>query len=693
MLNPILSLLTIGLLSIHQYIPTENTDYIQYFNDVRKVEASNIFPAANQSCLYLSSIFIEVGLEKTTGDLANTAFGKFLKQSLGGTQAIQSFINILNSPEYADKLKDYGLEPELVINFLKKLCQKNFSPLDFSYIERQSVLDIIKNEIHILSQEDLNSLGSFNYFGTIPILDRNGETVTALNPKNRKWISYNDIPKSLILAVLSAEDRRFFIHKGSDQIAISRIAKQIIGDQRVTGGSTLTMQLLKNMYFQSKSSQVPFFQEGSGATLLRKVREWYWAKPFESHFKTDDLFHKKQILEYYFNLIYLGSNIQGIEQASQVYFSKPARDMTSAESAYIVTLLKAPNKYSNPLNYEGLTKGRRNDYVLNRMGELCSDIHQSIFLTNQKEVKSLMKDICKKGGKKINREFIEEQKNTALPLWDGAEFVETHESFIPIQRQIKLQVDKIDFQSPNEAKELTVETTIDKNLQQVLFEVMKSYLDKYDLEKDNLSEVEPIKDNKGDKVKIRMKDIPYSLDFKLRAIINSLENNEVKWFYSIQLNPDSFSFNLKIAEDFLKKTDSFTHKEINNIIQGLQTRLNRRIEFVGSLLFIKLEKTGGFSIYNFNQVLSRSRFSDKRINKIRDELSLTEVQNFIYKRVMARIYQNRSRDNLEPVLYLGKGKVVNRSLESVFLIDSHKPHLYNYRSGDFFLGKKRIFFL
>ena len=694
-MNPILALITAGLLSIHQYIPKEKNNYIQYFDEIKEAEASNIFPAANQSCLYLQSVFVTAGLEKGIGDLAYSGFGDVLREAFQ-PEIIEAVIDFLSFEENADKVRDYGLKPEEVIDFLKKICKKDFSPLDFSYLEGQQVLALIQNEIHVLSKKDLNTLGSFQYFGTGAIKDRQGRILTSLNPENRTWLSYSEIPKSLILAVLAAEDRRFFIHEGSDEIAISRIAKQFLANQRITGGSTLTMQLLKNMYFESKSSNIIFFQQGKGALLLRKVREWYWAKIFENHFKKTDLFHKKQILELYFNLVYLGRNIQGVEQASQVYFSKSARELSLAESAYIVTLLKAPNTYSNPKNYyvddeesekSQTTKFRRDDYVLNRVGTLCTEIAQGQFLSSKKKVQSLMKELCKINEKKITLDFIEEQKKETLPHWEAPQIIKTEDYIIPIQKQVEAKINTIDFSSRNDSKELSIQTTIDKNLQKVLFDVMRSYLDQYDSRVDELSQVEPIRSSSNKKETIIFNDIPYSLNYRIQGLLSFLEEEELKWFYAIRLNPHSFYLDFKNGENFLKSLNK-SEAQIKQLRKSVEGALRGRSGSVGTLIFISLDKTGIFSFYSLEEVLNKTQFSEERIARIQSYLSPHLARDFIYKRALNRIYQGRQRDELEPLLYLGGQGVRDKSLQEVTLIESHRFHLNAYQVGDFFWAKK-----
>ncbi|MBC6415556.1 MAG: transglycosylase domain-containing protein [Bdellovibrionales bacterium] len=698
MLHPFFTLIVVGLLSIHQYMPIDNLKYRKYFDDVRDVQDVNVFSVANQTCLYLKDIFIDVGLEKTLGsNLANNIFGDVLKQELIEDSSFQSVIDILKNDLYSNKLRNYGLDSTAVIDFLKKLCKNDFSPFDFSPIDRKNVLNFIEKEIHILSEEDLNSFGKFSYFGTLPLLSRKGRFIGSLNPISRKWLSYNEIPKPLILALLASEDRRFFVHQGADEFAISRIAKLLISNEKLAGGSTLTMQLLKNMYFEQKSSENLFFREYESSLFLRKVREWYWAKIFEKKVekRNSPFSSKKLILEYYFNLIDFGNNVQGIAQASQVYFSKPVQDISLGEAAYLVTLLKGPYKYSNPDNYESHTKDRRDDYVLNRVATLCSQIHRSEFLTDNKKIRNLMRNLCKEGTKKIDVHYIEREKERKLPLWESAKFLESHDSIIPIKRKAKRFLNTVKPKSPDDSKELTVQTTLDENLQKILFQVMREYLDEHDQEKNKLHLIKPIKIGSNKKMGVLSEDIDYSLNRDIKTFLNLFNQLERKWLYSIQinlgpLNPISFNnSSAELAKQFLNQFNFISEEQIADLVSDIKTELLKQQKDVGTLLFIELKKDH-FSLFTLEDMLENQGviFSFKEKKRWQKILSVNRVQNSLYKRALARVYALRSRPDLEPVLYLGENFVISRDLERVFLKETYLAHLKTYSQGDFFWAKK-----
>lgn len=170
----------------------------------------------------------------------------------------------------------------------------------------------------------------------------------------REWIPLERVPSSLIKALLLIEDRRFFSHFGIDPIAIGRALW--INTTRgtvVQGGSTLTQQLAKNLYYSPKR------------TIGRKLRESMASLALE--FK----YQKEEILESYLNEIYLGQagpvSIYGVGEASHRYFSKNLDDLSIDEIALIVGLIKGPNTYSPVKNMEYATN--RRNVVLRRLRE------------------------------------------------------------------------------------------------------------------------------------------------------------------------------------------------------------------------------------------------------------------------------------------------------------------------------------
>lgn len=158
-------------------------------------------------------------------------------------------------------------------------------------------------------------------------------------------VSYYELPKNLINAVVSIEDRRFFSHNGVDIFGIIRAyhANKSAG-RIVQGGSTITQQLAKLLFLKSEK------------TFKRKIQEVILA------IKLERKYTKEQILTFYLNRAYFGSGNYGVIDASKHYFNKTISDLNLQESALLAGLLKAPSKIS-PKNNAKLAKARTNTVI------------------------------------------------------------------------------------------------------------------------------------------------------------------------------------------------------------------------------------------------------------------------------------------------------------------------------------------
>jgi penicillin-binding protein 1A len=173
----------------------------------------------------------------------------------------------------------------------------------------------------------------------------NGELIAEYAIEKRLFIPYDAIPKPIVNAFLSAEDKNFFNHPGIDAQGIIRAVinnfKNIINDKRLEGASTITQQVAKNFLLTNEVS------------LKRKVKEAILA------FRIEKAYSKERILELYLNQIYLGSGTYGIAAASLEYFDKSVKELNYSESALLAALPKAPSKY-NPFRFYEEAKSRRN---------------------------------------------------------------------------------------------------------------------------------------------------------------------------------------------------------------------------------------------------------------------------------------------------------------------------------------------
>jgi penicillin-binding protein 1A len=171
------------------------------------------------------------------------------------------------------------------------------------------------------------------------ILDRNGELVTEFfSEEKRELVSIDQMPRHLIDALLTREDRDFYKHRGFRLWYIIRAAMDIVTGRSFRGGSTLSQQLAGYLY-----------ADRTDISIKRKLVELWWALQLERNLT------KNEILEQYLNTMYFGHNTYGVEAASQFYFKHSARDLTVAESAMLVIQLASPGRYS-PINHPNRAK-------------------------------------------------------------------------------------------------------------------------------------------------------------------------------------------------------------------------------------------------------------------------------------------------------------------------------------------------
>ncbi len=197
---------------------------------------------------------------------------------------------------------------------------------------------------------DAGDIGELELNEPLRIYTADGKLIRQFGVERRLPRTFEQIPPIMVQAFLAAEDDRFFKHPGVDYQGIIRAAWNLITTGRKTeGGSTITMQLTRNLYLTNDR------------TYVRKIKEIILALRLESKLT------KEQILEIYLNKIYLGSGAYGVGAAAQIYYQKPLDELNLAQVAMIAGLPKAPSRYSPMVNPE-LAIGRRS-YVLRRMLE------------------------------------------------------------------------------------------------------------------------------------------------------------------------------------------------------------------------------------------------------------------------------------------------------------------------------------
>lgn len=193
----------------------------------------------------------------------------------------------------------------------------------------------------------MQSLPSFDALKSSPngqmirVHAADGTVIVSLGPSYGRWLSAGQIPEVMTRALVSVEDKRFYMHPGVDPIGLARavwVGYVRRGEgRRLQGASTITQQLARNIFLNNSYS------------AGRKLREMILALAMERKFS------KQQILELYLNKVYFGGGAYGVDAASRKFFGHSATTLDLAEAAVIAGLVKAPSHYSPTADVEAAT--------------------------------------------------------------------------------------------------------------------------------------------------------------------------------------------------------------------------------------------------------------------------------------------------------------------------------------------------
>jgi penicillin-binding protein 1A len=193
-------------------------------------------------------------------------------------------------------------------------------------------------------EDDLRNIQNQN---ASEIFTSDGKLIGKYYHENRSSIGYTEIPPHVIDALVATEDSRFFEHEGIDFYSIPRVVFKtiILGDRSSGGGSTISQQLIKNLYGRTR--------HGALSMPVNKLKENITA------LKLEDIYAKEEIITLYLNTVSFGEDVYGIKSASQRYFSKSPKDLTIDQAACLIGMLKATTTY-NPRLHPEAAKERRN---------------------------------------------------------------------------------------------------------------------------------------------------------------------------------------------------------------------------------------------------------------------------------------------------------------------------------------------
>ena len=336
-----------------------------------------------------------------------------------------------------------------------------------------------------------------------------GELVADFSKEKRVFVPFNSIPKNVINAFLSAEDKNFFSHPGVDARGVLRATinniSNIVSSKRLEGASTITQQVAKNFLLTNEVS------------LNRKIKEAILA------FRIERALSKERILELYLNQIYLGSGAYGVAAASLEYFDKSIRDLNYSEAALLAALPKAPSRY-NPYQNPELAKFRRNLVLKNLL--------ENNYLTLE-------------WYEKLKDEQIKLKKTKKIYLEDSQYYIED------VRKNVieKLSYDKIYKQGFN------INTPIDLQLQKTATNSLRKGLILYD-------------QRKGWRGPLTNK--TYNSDWNKNLNKFYLENS-IQWKLAIVKKINKFSTEIETHDNvkgIIKYQDiSWTKKEFNKLFK------------------------------------------------------------------------------------------------------------------------------
>ena len=229
-------------------------------------------------------------------------------------------------------------------NFIKIILSLIFLGFSFYFFI------ILISEIYL---PDVSVLGERVASGGSEFYDRTGKILLYKIGARRLWVNFEDIPEKVIKATLAAEDLDFYKHKG---VSLKGVFRSIYLNLKTKsleyGGSTITQQLVRNLFLTREKS------------LTRKFKEIILALKIEKKYS------KNEILTHYLNSIYYGEGNIGIKAAADYYFGKKLKDLTWAEAATLASIPKAPALYA-PSNQENIKRLKiRRDYILQRLKEI-----------------------------------------------------------------------------------------------------------------------------------------------------------------------------------------------------------------------------------------------------------------------------------------------------------------------------------
>ena len=250
------------------------------------------------------------------------------------------------------------MEEEIQPHTSHPVFRKNFTEMKFIHLLKRNpiksllifFLVVVILQILFLPYDNIRQLKT-NHAGETAFMREQMATAKAQSRpfhKKQYWISLRSIPQDAIDAVIVSEDGTFWSHHGFDWFEFRESVERNFEEGRaVRGASTITQQLVKNLYLSSSKNP------------LRKLKEWILTWYMEQQLS------KSRILEIYFNVIEWGDGVYGIEAAANYYFDKSASSLSREECARLAAIIPSPRKHRADVDSKYVL--RRSTLILERM--------------------------------------------------------------------------------------------------------------------------------------------------------------------------------------------------------------------------------------------------------------------------------------------------------------------------------------
>ena len=378
-----------------------------------------------------------------------------------------------------------------------------------------------------------------------------GRLIGEYAEQRRLYVPIDVIPRRVIHAFLAAEDKNFYSHGGIDARGIVRAVfdnvVNVFTGHRLVGASTITQQVAKNFLLTNEVS------------FKRKIREALLA------IKLEHAYTKDQILELYLNEIYLGAGSYGVAAAALNYFNKSLDDLTVAEAAYLATLPKAPNNY-HPYRHHDRAVARRN-WVIGRMQE---DGYITPEVAKEAQATDLVVDMRAPG----------------VQIADASYFVEQ------VRREL---VDRYGNDKLLKGG-LSVRTTIDTKLQQIVTEELRRGLETYDHRHGWRGPVEKLDEGTDWREALTGIDMADDLKPWTLAVVLGVSTDKAE----IGIRPKKLPSG-KFAEETVKGTIplsemKWARKTVNKVYLGPEVKKVGDVLEVGDVIYVKPVDKDGKSV-------------------------------------------------------------------------------------------------